>query len=88
MRQFASDDKEAASAKENLWSQDENGNWRIDPEKDALRMANHTRVYHTKPNYQTVLDAVTKQFHSGEGAIQLLQKQSQGQMQIFSKMTN
>jgi len=70
MRQFASDDKEAASAKENLWSQDTNGNWRIDPEKDALRMANHTRVYHTKPSYQTVLDAVTKQFHSGEGAIQ------------------
>ncbi len=70
MRQFASDDKEAASAKENLWSQDEKGNWRIDPEKDALRMANHTRVYHTKPSYQTILDAVTKQFHSGEGAIQ------------------
>ncbi len=70
MRQFSSDDKEAASAKENLWSQDANGNWRIDPEKDALRMANHTRVYHTKPTYQTVLDAVTKQFHSGEGAIQ------------------
>ena len=70
MRQFASDDKEAASAKENLWSQDANCNWRIDPEKDALRMANHTRVYHTKPTYQTVLDAVTKQFHSGEGAIQ------------------
>ncbi len=70
MRQFASDDQEAASAKENLWSQDANGNWRIDPEKDALRMANHTRVYHTKPTYQTVLDAVTKQFHSGEGAIQ------------------
>ena len=70
LRQFASDDKEAASAKENLWSQDKNGNWRIDPEKDALRMANHTRVYHTKPTYQTILDAVTKQFHSGEGAIQ------------------
>ncbi len=70
MRQFASDDKEAASAKKDLWSQDENGNWRIDPEKDALRMANHTRVYHTKPTYQTILDAVTKQFHSGEGAIQ------------------
>ena len=70
MRQFASDDEEAASAKENLWSQDEGGNWRIDPEKDALRMANHTRVYHTKPTYQTILDAVTKQFHSGEGAIQ------------------
>tara|TARA_Y100001970_G_scaffold293002_1_gene437110 strand:- start:644 stop:2977 length:2334 start_codon:yes stop_codon:yes gene_type:complete len=70
MRQFASNDDEAASAKENLWSQDKNGNWRIDPEKDALRMANHTRVYHTKPSYQTILEAVTKQFHSGEGAIQ------------------
>ena len=70
MRQFASDDVEAASAKENLWSQDESGNWRIDPEKDALRMANHTRVYHTKPSYQTIFEAVTKQFHSGEGAIQ------------------
>ena len=57
MRQFASDDDDAASAKENLWV-NENGNWRIDPEKDALRMANHTRVYHKKPSYQTVLDAV------------------------------
>ena len=44
MRQFASDYKEAASAKENLWSQDENGNWRIDPEKDALRMANPIKL--------------------------------------------
>jgi len=70
MRQFSSDDKEAASAKENLWSQDNDGNWRIDPEKDALRMANHTRVYHSKPSYHTILDAVTKQFNSGEGAIQ------------------
>jgi len=24
----------------------EHGNWRIDPERDALRMANHTRVFH------------------------------------------
>ena len=70
MRQFSSNDDEAASAKENLWSQDKDGNWRIDPEKDALRMANHTRVYHTKPSYQTILEAVTKQFNSGEGAIQ------------------
>ena len=70
MRQFSSEDKQAATAKENLWSQDANGNWKIDPEKDALRMANHTRVYHSKPTYQTILDAVTKQFHSGEGAIQ------------------
>ena len=70
MRQFSSNDNEAASSKENLWSQDDQGNWRIDPEKDALRMANHTRVYHKKPSYKTILDAVTKQFNSGEGAIQ------------------
>ncbi len=70
MRQFSSDDIDAATAKENLWSQDREGNWRIDPEKDALRMANHTRVYHSKPSYQTILEAVTKQFNSGEGAIQ------------------
>ena len=70
MRQFSADDKSAAGAKENLWEQDSEGNWRIDPEKDALRMANHTRVYHKRPSYEVVLDAVKKQFHSGEGAIQ------------------
>ncbi|MFZ9754230.1 MAG: ribonucleoside-triphosphate reductase, adenosylcobalamin-dependent, partial [Cyanobium sp.] len=70
MRQFAADDLAAASAKDNLWQQDSAGNWRIDPERDALRMANHTRVFHTRPSRETVLEAVTKQFHSGEGAIQ------------------
>ncbi len=70
MRQFAANDLSALGAKENLWEQDDKGNWRIDPEKDALRMANHTRVYHTKPSKKDVLDAVKKQFHSGEGAIQ------------------
>ncbi len=70
MRQFSAEDLSAAEAKENLWKQDIDGNWRIDPERDALRMANHTRVYHTKPSRQTVLESVTKQFHSGEGAIQ------------------
>jgi len=70
MRQFSAQDLEAASAKENLWRQDSDGNWSIDPEKDALRMANHTRVYHTKPELEILVDAVTKQFHSGEGAIQ------------------
>ena len=70
MRQFAADDHVAASSKDNLWQQDSEGNWRIDPERDALRMANHTRVYHTRPSREVVLAAVTKQFHSGEGAIQ------------------
>ncbi len=70
MRQFAADDLAAASAKDNLWQQDSDGNWRIDPERDALRMANHTRVFHSRPTRETVHEAVIKQFQSGEGAIQ------------------
>ncbi|MEN9206173.1 MAG: ribonucleoside-triphosphate reductase, adenosylcobalamin-dependent [Thermostichales cyanobacterium SZTDM-1c_bins_54] len=70
MRQFSSDDLAGATAKDNLWSQDENGNWRIDPERDALRMANHTRVFHHKPSLEECIAAVRKQFYSGEGAIQ------------------
>ena len=70
MRQFSAEDLAAAEAKENLWQQDADGNWRIDPEKDALRMANHTRVYHNRPSRSIVVEAVRKQFHSGEGAIQ------------------
>lgn len=70
MRQFNSADDDAAVAKDNLWQQGEDGKWRIDPERDALRMANHTRVYHQKPTYEEVKASVTKQFYSGEGAIQ------------------
>ncbi|MEH2456607.1 ribonucleoside-triphosphate reductase, adenosylcobalamin-dependent [Nostoc sp.] len=70
MRQFDSDDRLAATAKDNLWQQDEAGNWRIDPERDALRMANHTRVFHRKPTLEECIDAVRKQYYSGEGAIQ------------------
>jgi ribonucleotide reductase class II len=70
MRQFCAEDNSAAGAKENLWQQDSDGNWRIDPERDALRMANHTRVFHSRPSRETVLEAVNKQFQSGEGAIQ------------------
>jgi len=55
MRQFAAEDLSAAGAKENLWQQDSDGNWRIDPERDALRMANHTRVFHNRPDRATVL---------------------------------
>ncbi|MCP9839764.1 ribonucleoside-triphosphate reductase, adenosylcobalamin-dependent [Synechococcus sp. J7-Johnson] len=70
MRQFSAEDSSAAGAKENLWQQDAEGNWSIDPERDALRMANHTRVFHNRPSKEVVLEAVVKQFQSGEGAIQ------------------
>ncbi len=70
MRQFNSDDTLGATAKDNLWQQDEHGNWRIDPERDALRMSNHTRVFHHKPTLEECVAAVQKQYYSGEGAIQ------------------
>jgi ribonucleotide reductase class II len=70
MRQGNNDDNLFADAKANLWQQDENGNWRIDPERDSLRMANHTRVFHRKPTLEECVDAVRKQYYSGEGAIQ------------------
>lgn len=70
MRQFDEHDTEAAGAKHNLWVQDEQGGWAIDPERDALRMANHTRLFHHKPNLQEVLAAVRSQHSCGEGAIQ------------------
>ena len=54
MRQFSQGDSDAATAKLGLYTQDEDGNWRVDPRKEALRMANHTRCYHTKPDYATV----------------------------------
>jgi ribonucleotide reductase, class II len=70
MRQFNSSDTLGATAKDNLWQQDENGSWRIDPERDALRMSNHTRVFHHKPTLEECVAAVQKQYYSGEGAIQ------------------
>lgn len=70
MRQSASEDTLFAVAKDNLWQQDENGNWRIDPERDSLRMANHTRIFHHKPSQDECIEAVRKQYYSGEGAIQ------------------
>ena len=70
MRQFDSTDALAATAKDDLWQQGEDGQWRIDPERDVLRMANHTRVFHQKPSLEDCVDSVRKQFYSGEGAIQ------------------
>lgn len=70
MRQFSSTDLEAANAKDNLYTQDASGKWSVNPDKEALRMANHTRCFHHKPNYHEIKNSVTKQFWSGEGAIQ------------------
>jgi ribonucleotide reductase class II len=68
--QFSKEDTESGLAKTNLWTQDSEGNWKIDAEKDALRMANFTRVWHEKPTLEEIKDALTSQFYSAEGAIQ------------------
>jgi ribonucleotide reductase, class II len=70
MRQFSWDDAEAVNSKSGLYTQDEDGNWRVDPEKEALRMANHTSCYHFKPSKEEVAGSIRQQFYSGEGAIQ------------------
>lgn len=70
LRQSDKSDELFADAKKNLWQEDNDGNWKIDPKRDALRMANHTRVFHSKPTLKEIREAVTSQYYSGEGAIQ------------------
>lgn len=70
MKQGSHDDPGVPAAKANLWQQSPDGAWRIDPDRDALRMSNHTRVYHRKPTLEELTDAVRQQLYTGEGAIQ------------------
>lgn len=72
IRQAPFEDEEWAEAKLNLWQQGENGVWRIDPKRDALRMANHTRVIFDKAEatFDTILNSIRLQHQCGEGAIQ------------------
>lgn len=70
MKQGDNDDPNFTTAKDNLWIDNGEGNWSIDPKRDALRMSNHTAVYHTIPSLETIQDSITKQYYSGEGAIQ------------------
>ena len=70
IRLFDRQDGIAAAAKDNLWMQDEKGNWKIDPKRDALRMANHSRLFDQAPTLEELTTAVNKQYLSGEGAIE------------------
>lgn len=69
IKQFNSKDQEAATAKLNLWQQDEKGNWRIDPKREALQSSNHTRIFHEKPTLEECIESVRLQWQCGEGAI-------------------
>lgn len=70
LHQGTPNDNDFTDAKLGLWYQDEQGNWKADPDKDMLRMANLTVSYHVKPDLETTIEAVRKQYYSGEGAIQ------------------
>ncbi|QLE46462.1 ribonucleoside-triphosphate reductase, adenosylcobalamin-dependent (plasmid) [Nostoc sp. C052] len=69
IRQGDAYDQDFTNAKLNLWTQS-NGKWKIDPEREALKVANHTRVFHHIPTKQECIDAIRSQFFTGEGAIQ------------------
>lgn len=68
MRQGSPYDENFVGMKDNLWTE-KDGSWTVDPEREALRMANHTIVFHTKPTLEQCIESVTKQYFSGEGAI-------------------
>lgn len=72
MIQYLFSDLLGAIWKDDLWVQGEDGKWKIDPFRDPLRMANVTRVAKKRSelSLQDITDAVTKQYYSGEGAIQ------------------
>jgi ribonucleotide reductase class II len=69
IEQFDADNIEAQLIKKGLWKEVD-GVWTVDPNLDCMRMANLTRVFHTKPNLEQCIESVTEQYYSGEGAIQ------------------
>lgn len=70
-----------------LWQEDENGNWRIDPERDALRMGNHTRCFHHYPSLEEITESIRCQWESGEGAIQYAPNAIiRGNADVFNEM--
>lgn len=69
IKQGSSEDKNFAVAKLGLWQQDNHGNWRIDPQKEALQASNHTRIFHHKPTIDECIESVRLQWQCGEGAI-------------------
>ena len=66
--QFDNDDLDSLDAKLNLWKKD-GDEWKIDPLDMSLTMANHTRMFKTKPTYQEIKESIDKQYSTGEGAI-------------------
>lgn len=69
LMQGSEDDPVFTTMKDGMWQQNAKGKWSINPQKDPLRMANHSRMFFHKPSEQEIQDAVRKQYYSGEGAI-------------------
>lgn len=62
-------DTDFRDAKKNLWQPDSEGNWKIDPDRDAYRMANFSRAFDNL-SYDQVLESIREQYQTSEGAIQ------------------
>jgi len=67
--QAPANDIQFKELKDNLYTQDSEGNWKINLDNEALRFANHTRMFKKKPSLEEVREAVEKQYYSSEGAI-------------------
>ena len=62
-------DTTMVGAKDNLWSQGDDGTWAIDPKKDALRMSNLSAIMHVKPTLDECMASIQRQYDTGEGAL-------------------
>lgn len=69
MKQFIDSDNKAASCKLNLYTQTPEGQWRIDSDREALKMSNHTRIFYHRPTLEECLESLHLQYHCGEGAM-------------------
>lgn len=57
-----------ADLKKNLYVQ-RGGKWVVDSDRSMCTNANHTAVYKSTPTLATIIESVTNQFRTGEGAI-------------------
>ena len=70
LRQFSFSDLESRDLKRGLYTATLTGQWRIDSDRAAMRLAAHTRIIHHLPSLEEVEDSITRQFETGEGAIE------------------
>lgn len=66
---YSNNDEQFAALKQNLYTQNDQGQFAIDPDRAMTTNANHTATYYSVPSLDQIRDAVTSQYNTGEGAI-------------------